>query len=80
VTTKPVRIAVSHYPEALDEDCVRARVIVSAATAIACKGPQVVIDQKAAQAGEGWRVTFSPTPTAISVRQLRGTRPWVAAK
>jgi competence protein ComEC len=79
VTTKPVRIAVSHYPESLDEDCVRAQVVVSAAEAFNCKGPPVVIDQKAALAGEGWRVTFSPTPTAISVRELRGMRPWVAA-
>jgi hypothetical protein len=43
-----------------------------------CKGPAVVIDQKAAATGEGWRVTLSPTPTAVSVRQVRGWRPWVA--
>lgn len=79
VTAGPVKIAISQYPESLDEDCMRAQVVVSAATAFNCKGPAVVIDQKAAQTGEGWRVTLSPTPTAISVRQLRGMRPWVAA-
>jgi competence protein ComEC len=78
VVSGTVPIAVSRYPEALDEDCSRVKVVVSAAAASNCKGPAVVIDQKAAQAGEGWRVTLSPTPTAISVRELRGERPWVA--
>jgi len=71
-------IGASLKPEALDEDCVRAKVVVSAATAAGCKGPAVVIDRKAAEDGEGWRVTLSPTPTAISVREMRGERPWVA--
>jgi hypothetical protein len=79
VTTGAVKIAVSHHPESLDEDCARAQVVVSAAEAVGCKGPAVVIDRKAAQAGEGWRVTLSPTPTAVSVRQLRGERPWMTA-
>jgi competence protein ComEC len=70
-------IAASLRPGALMEDCVHAQVLVSAATAN-CRGPAVVIDQKAAAAGEGWRVTLSPTPTAVSVRELRGDRPWVA--
>jgi competence protein ComEC len=79
VVARPVQIAVSQYPESLDEDCVRAKVVVSAAEAFTCKGAAVVIDQNAARTGEGWRVTLSPTPTAISVRELRGMRPWVAA-
>jgi competence protein ComEC len=78
VTRGPIPIAISQYPESLDEDCVRAKIVVSAAKAFICKGAAVVIDQKAAQVGEGWRVTLSPTPTAISVRELRGERPWVA--
>jgi competence protein ComEC len=77
LVTGTVKVAVSQYPEALDEDCMRANIVVSAAAAIGCKGPAVVIDQMSAQAGEGWRVTLSPTPTAISVRELRGERPWV---
>jgi len=32
-----------------------------------------VIDQGAG----GWRVTLSPTPSAVSVQQVRGKRPWV---
>jgi len=79
VTAGAVQIAVSHYPEALEEDCIHAKIVVSAATSLECNGPAVVIDQKAAQAGEGWRVSLSPTPAAISVRALRGERPWVAA-
>jgi competence protein ComEC len=78
VVTRAVPIAISHYPEGLEEDCARAQVVVSAAAAFNCKGPAVMIDQKAAQTGEGWRVSLSPTPTAISVRELRGERPWVA--
>jgi competence protein ComEC len=78
VVTRKVLIATSLHAEALDEDCARARVIVSAAAAVGCKGPHVVIDQKAAEQGEGWWITLSPMPTAISVRQLRGERPWVA--
>ncbi|HTC83029.1 MAG TPA: ComEC/Rec2 family competence protein [Rhizomicrobium sp.] len=78
VTNSPALIAVSLRPEALEEDCARARIVISAAQAVHCRGPAVVIDQKTAQAGEGWRVTLLPTPTAVSVRALRGERPWVA--
>ncbi|HWU53899.1 MAG TPA: ComEC/Rec2 family competence protein, partial [Rhizomicrobium sp.] len=78
VVTRTVRIAVSRYSEALEEDCIRAKVVISAAAAFNCTGPQIVIDQKAARAGQGWRVTLAPQPTAVSVRGLRGERPWVA--
>jgi competence protein ComEC len=70
-------IAASLHPEALDQDCIRAMVVISAAQAPHCAGPAVVIDQKSAERGEGWRVTLSPIPSAISVRQSRGERPWV---
>ncbi|HET7084895.1 MAG TPA: ComEC/Rec2 family competence protein [Rhizomicrobium sp.] len=79
VTKAPVPIAFSFRPEALDEDCRRMRVVISVAQAPNCKGAALVIDQKAAQEGEGWRVTLLPAPTAISVRALRGMRPWVAS-
>ncbi|HEY0266540.1 MAG TPA: ComEC/Rec2 family competence protein, partial [Rhizomicrobium sp.] len=71
-----VTIAAGLRPEALADDCDRAQVLVSAATAD-CKGPVVVIDGRAAAAGEGWQVTLSQTPSAVSVRQTRGDRPWV---
>ncbi|HJS44857.1 MAG TPA: hypothetical protein VJ753_00515, partial [Rhizomicrobium sp.] len=71
-------IAASLWPEALLEDCARAQIVVSAAQAANCKGPAVVIDQRAAEQGEGWRVSLLPTPSAISVRAMRGERPWVA--
>jgi hypothetical protein len=77
VITHKVLIASSLHPEALDEDCARAKVVVSTAQAVNCKGPAVVIDQRAAEEGEGWRVTLSPAPTTISVRDYRGERPWV---
>lgn len=72
-------IAVSFKPEALDEDCVREAVVISAAQAASCKGPAVVIDQKKAAEGQGRRIMLSPTPKAESVREYRGERPWVAA-
>jgi competence protein ComEC len=73
-----VLVAVSLRPEALAEDCARAQVVVSAAQAPGCKGPAVVIGQKAAADGQGGRVTLSSPPTAQSVRHYRGERPWVA--
>jgi len=71
-------VAASLRPEALEEDCVRAGVVVSAAAGIHCKGPAVVIDRKTAEEGQGWRVTLSPVPAAVSVRAARGQRPWVS--
>jgi competence protein ComEC len=70
-------VAVSRRPEALADDCVRAAVLVSAVSAT-CKGPAVLIDRDRALAGQGWQVTLTPTPSAQSVRQWRGMRPWVA--
>jgi competence protein ComEC len=70
-------IAVSLRPEALAEDCAQAQIVVSTAQATNCKGPAVLIDQKAAAEGEGWRITLSPVPSAQSVRSYRGERPWV---
>jgi competence protein ComEC len=72
-------IAVSLRPESLAEDCDRAQVLLSAVDAANCKGPIVMIDQKAAADGEGWQINLSPAPAAESVRQYRGERPWVAA-
>ena len=70
-------VAVSFKPESLAEDCNRVAVLISAAQAPNCKGPAVVIDQKAAD-GEGWRITLSSSPAAESVRRYRGERPWAA--
>jgi hypothetical protein len=70
-------MASSLRPESLEEDCQQAQVLISAAAAN-CKDPAVVIDQKAAATGQGWRVDLSSTPTAVSVREMRGERPWVA--
>ena len=77
VVKRPVTIAASLRPEALEEDCRRAQIVISAAQAENCKSSAVVIDQRAAEQGEGWRVSLSQTPTAISVRAMRGMRPWV---
>jgi competence protein ComEC len=70
-----VTIAASLKPEALADDCARAQVMVSAVAAD-CERPNVVIDRRAALAGEGYRVELG-NPSAISVRAARGDRPWV---
>jgi competence protein ComEC len=80
VVKKKFLIAASLRPEALMEDCARAQVMVSAAAAIGCQGPAVVIDQKTATAGEGWRIAFSSPPSATSVRDYRGNRPWTVRR
>jgi competence protein ComEC len=74
---RTVTIAAGLRPEALEDDCRRAQILVNAAQTLACKGPALVIDQRAAEQGQGWRVSLSPIPSAVSVRQLRGMRPWV---
>jgi competence protein ComEC len=70
-------VAISRRSEALADDCARARVVISAVTAN-CTGPAVLIDRDKALAGQGWQVTLAPVPSAQSVRQWRGMRPWVA--
>jgi competence protein ComEC len=69
-------IAAALRPEALGDDWTRAAILVSAAAAN-CKGPAVVIDRSRAASGQGWRITLSSSPTAVSVRAKRGERPWV---
>jgi competence protein ComEC len=69
-------IAASLRPEALAEDCQRAVILVAAENA-QCAGPKILIDGAAAAHGQGWRVDLHH-PSAISVRETRGARPWVA--
>lgn len=76
VSRRTVTIAAGLRPEALEEDCRRAQVVINAAQASACNGP-LVIDRRVAEQGQGWRVSLSPMPSAVSVRQWRGERPWV---
>lgn len=78
VVTRGVTIAVGLRPEALAEDCARA-VIVITASAMTCKGPKVMIDQIAAEDGQGWRIGL-PSQAAQSVRDWQGERPWGEAR
>ena len=75
VVNGKIVIAASLRPEAFLEDCLRAQVVVSTAV-MNCKGPALVIDDKVAASGQGWRITLSLTPSAVSVRSYRGMRPW----
>ena len=69
-------IALAARPEALDEDCGRADIIVSAAPILSCSGPGLVLGEKQIASGGGYAVSFAPL-RAISVNQMRGNRPWV---
>lgn len=69
-------IALATRPEALDEDCRRADLVVSGSEAFSCNGPRLVLDSKRIAAGGGYAVRLAPL-SAVSVNQLRGARPWV---
>lgn len=69
-------IAASTKPEALDDDCVLAQLLVSTAD-VRCTGPKVVLGAQQLRTGQGFRVFLSSPPHAQSVRAWRGDRPWV---
>ena len=75
VALRNVQVALSARPQALVDDCARAKVLI-AAVAADCKGPAIVIDQERALAGQGWQIDLSRM-RADSVRDARGQRPWV---
>ena len=77
VVNRPPVIASGLRPEALLEDCARAVVVINTATG-PCNGPQVFIDRTQAAGGQGWSLRLSSSTSAISVRDWRGMRPWVA--
>jgi competence protein ComEC len=72
-----VMIALALRPEALAEDCLRAAIVISAVPG-RCDGPAIMIDQDSAARDGGYRIALSQTPTALSVREWRGERPWVS--
>lgn len=78
VVTRGVTIAAGLRPEALAEDCVRAAIVINA-SAVTCKRPKVMIDLTTAEDGQGWRIDLSSL-TAASVRDWRGTRPWIVGQ
>ena len=63
-------------PQALDDDCAQADIVVSAAAAIGCEKPRLVLDAGKIVAEGGYAVSFAPL-RAIGVNQWRGARPWV---
>jgi competence protein ComEC len=64
--------------EALADDCAKANIVISAASAMACSRPKLVLDQKTIANGGGYAVRLSPL-RALSVNRWRGDRPWVPA-
>ncbi|MGH6828353.1 MAG: ComEC/Rec2 family competence protein, partial [Rhizomicrobium sp.] len=70
-------LALTERPEALDEDCLHADLVVSAAPVSACSGPRLVLDSHALAKGGGYAIMFAPL-RARSVNEVRGKRPWVA--
>jgi competence protein ComEC len=75
---KDFTIAISKRPEALDEDCTKADILISAAPVTSCAGPRLVLGAREIAAGGGYAVSLSPL-RAESVNATRGARPWVGA-
>jgi competence protein ComEC len=69
-------IAMALRPQALDDDCAQADIVVSATAAIACEKPRLVLDAGNIAAEGGYAVSFAPL-RAVGVNQWRGARPWV---
>jgi competence protein ComEC len=72
---RDVLIVGARRPEALAEDCARARLLVSA-IAGRCAGPRVMLDAATAARDGGYAITL-PSLKVRSVREWRGKRPWV---
>ena len=72
-------IALSSRPEALDQDCTQADVVISATQAFSCQGPRLVLDAKEIASGGGYVVRLAPL-SAVSINQTRGARPWVLSQ
>ena len=72
-------IALSARPEAPDQDCVRADLVISAVQAFSCKGPRLVLDAKEIASGGGYALRLAPF-SAVSINQTRGARPWVSSQ
>ncbi|MBN9553730.1 MAG: ComEC/Rec2 family competence protein [Alphaproteobacteria bacterium] len=68
------RVALALRPEALQEDCARADIVISAWPASSCTGPLVLDGPRIAAEG-GYAVTLSPLHV-IGVNGWRGARPW----
>jgi len=69
-------IALSLQPEALDEDCARADVVIATTRIFSCTGPRLILGANEIASGGGYGVQLSPL-RAVSINQTRGARPWV---
>ena len=69
-------------PRALEEDCARADIVVSAVPAWnLCPGPAIVVDRFDLWRGGGHAIWLEPEGARIeTVAEARGARPWVARR
>jgi len=72
-------LAMSLRPEALNDDCTEADIVLSAAPVLSCEGPRLVLGAREIGDAGGYAVTFAPL-RATGVNQWRGARPWVNAQ
>jgi competence protein ComEC len=72
-------IALSARPEALDQDCARADLVISAVEVFSCDGPRLVLDAKQIASGGGYALRLALL-RAVSINQTRGARPWVPSQ
>ena len=76
VRTQAGLVVLSRRPDGLAEDCARAAILISAASA-KCAGPRLVIDGGRAAHDQGTAIRFTPELKIETVRGWRGERPWV---
>lgn len=75
-------VAFVRDPRALDEDCGRADLVVSAVPAWdLCPGPEAVVDRFDLWRGGGHAIWLEPESVRVeSVAEARGARPWVVRR
>jgi competence protein ComEC len=77
IRIKGMLLAAPLRPEALDEDCRRADVLIAAVAVKDCAGPKLVLDARRIAEGGGYALRLVPKISAASVTAWRGVRPWV---
>ncbi|HEY4275079.1 MAG TPA: ComEC/Rec2 family competence protein [Rhizomicrobium sp.] len=71
-------LALALRPEALNDDCSRADIVISPWPVMTCERPQLTLDANEIAAEGGYAVTLTPL-RAFGVNSARGARPWVHA-
>lgn len=74
------RVALVRDTLALQEDCRRATVLVSAVSVFHCPGPLVIDRTRLRRQGVHAVYLSGPEPRVVTVQSLRGERPWIPSQ